>query len=487
MKVVGNLASMIGGPAPELEFWEIRFLAFSADGKSIASGSWDKSINLWDTKSSEWVREFFGLKQPAFCFAFSDDGKTMAAACTDRTVRGYDLVKGTELFNFAIGMQSVRCLAFSRDGKALAVGGAVWNGAKWMPGAALWKIPAGKRIRDLPAWSHCMAFTPDDKTLVVCDGAIHLFDTATGENRRPLTGHRNTIQGLAFAPDGQTLISEGGDRTVRYWNMKTGKQLRQHDGYSVTHTTKLAFSPDGTQIAHRTNDRKIVIRDIRTGKDVHTLVGHTGVIYAVAFLPDGKSLASAERDGPAFVWNIADASIIRRIAHPFGSGQSVVLSADGTLLAVAKRSWSTADTGPFLIDVLDTTSGKAVAKLSIDKSSAPAAMAFSPDKKRLFAGTYGNAVCILDMQTGKETRRFNAHGSGVQELTVSPDGTMLATGGHGWFAVWDAKTGRRCMQHRSHGHSIFSLAFSPDNRTLATGGADSTILFWDIPKDWNVD
>src|SRR5262249_49324749 len=95
-------------PAPQ----EIRFLAFTTDGRSVAAGTWDKTVTVWDVASGQRLRDFGGREQPATCFALSSDGKTLAAACSDGSLRGYDLVKGKDTFRIPLGAQFVRGLAY---------------------------------------------------------------------------------------------------------------------------------------------------------------------------------------------------------------------------------------------------------------------------------------------------------------------------------------------------------------------------------------
>lgn len=481
MAVVGDIRrSMTSGPAPELEFWNIKFVAFSPDGKSVGAASWDKGITFWEPRSGEWAREFGGAKQPAFCFAVSADRNLLAAAHSDRTLRIYDLTTGKQLHRYPTGMQSVRSLAFAPGGKYLAVGGSVFEGDRWIPGDAVWEVATGKRICELGTWASSMAYTPDGKTLVVCDGMTHLFDPMTGKERRPQIGHQSEVVGLAFASDGKTLVSEGGDRTLRWWSMKTGKEVRQCEGYAGAGNSRLAFSPDGRLLAHRTDARVIHVRDARTGKEVRTLKGHQGVIYPVAFSADGKTLVSAERDGPTVVWDVATAKEIRRIANPFGGGETVALSADGRLLAVVKANNTAPSKGPHHFSIFDTIKGQEVASFAIVGPQAPATLAFTRGNESLIAGTYNGIVLVLDARTGKEHHRIAAHDFYVRSLAVSPDGKQLASGGgfKGRIRVCDVATGRRIHDFPSNGQRTNALAFSPDG----TAGSDTTIVLWDVGK-----
>ncbi len=489
MAVVGDLFKGIGSGNAS-----IKFLAFTADGKSVAAASWDNTLVLWDVDSGEVKRQFGGLKQPLYCFALSSDDKTLAAACTgDNTVRGYDLANGKEVFKISPGLLRVEALAFAPGNKSLAIGGMVEEGNRLLEGDGIWDIATGKQLVHLNSISFSMIFTPDGSTLLAAGTyAIRLFDPTTGKELQARAGHTYPVPILVFAPDDKTLVSGGGDRTVRWWDLQTGKQTRLDGRYSP-----LAFSPDGRQFACLVDGKVISIRDANTGKELHALKEHARADLA-RFSADGKTLVSVG-DGHTIVWNVAEAKEVSRIT-PKGTGIAFSLSADGTLLGIGEIMVGPTSGGaglpgyasfsrqsgsiPQPISIYDIATGKTVGQFQIVDGAR--CLAFSPDNKLLFAGTGNGGVCVLDAKTGKETLRFTADDSRIQYLAVSPDGKLLATSSdkqsNNVIRVWQSKTGKKLDEFPANGCQINSLAFSPDGRLLASGGADSTIMLWDVAE-----
>ena len=207
MAVVGNVQQQTSG-----EFTSIRFLAFTADGKSIAAGSWDNSITLFEVASGEFVREFGGVKQPAHHFALSPDGNTLAMACFDKNIRFYELRSGKEVFKFTPDASIVNDIVFAPDGKSLAVAGIVSEGGGWIDGDGIWDVATGKKICRLPASSAFDLQCRDGKTLISCGsaGTVRIFDPANGRELHLCQGHTGMVYGLTFTADGPNSNLRGG-------------------------------------------------------------------------------------------------------------------------------------------------------------------------------------------------------------------------------------------------------------------------------------
>jgi WD40 repeat protein len=469
---------------------DIKFLAFTPDGKAVVSGSWDKAACLWDVQTGSVVRLLGGMSRPAHCFALSPDGKALAAAGDDGALRLYDLGTGRELLAIPGTGPRIQALAFAPDGQLLAAACTVQEGQHWFSAVNVWEVPSGRRVSQTPFCpAQAMAFSPDRSTLATCgwEGTVRLWQPRTGQESRPDGGHRGLVLGLAFAPGGRTLVSESDDRTVRWWDLATGKQTQQGDGSCAGLHACLALSPDGRLLAAmRADEDSITLRDAATGGEIRQLRGHQGLVYAVAFSADGKALVSAERDGPMIVWDVAAGQVSRRFRHAFvDGGQTVALSRDGALLAVAKDYHTSGFAGPHELGVWETATGRRVGTFWLRTRQPPARMVFSPDRKTLITGTYDGTICMLDVATGKEKLRFQAHEHAIGCLAISPDGEVLASSGTSWdgntIRLWGARSGKEISRFPAHGYQLYALAFSPDSTLLASGGADTTIVLWDVP------
>jgi len=259
-------------------------VAFSPDGKTLASASLDKTIKLWEVAAGKEQATLHGHSDWVVSVAFSPDGRTLASASDDHTVKLWDTVTGKERATLRAAVMSV---AFSPDGKTLASAGRDRT-------ITLWEVATGKDQAILGG--HCdsvisVAFSPDGKTLASAshDKTVKLWDVATGKEQATLQG---AVMSVAFSPDGKTLASAGNDKTVKLWEVITGKERATLQGNSSA-VRLVAFSPDGKILASVSFDKTVKLWDAATSKERATL---PGALMSVAFSPDDKTLASGSVD-----------------------------------------------------------------------------------------------------------------------------------------------------------------------------------------------
>jgi WD40 repeat protein len=453
----------------------ITSLAYSKDGKTIVTGSWDTTVRFWDASSGKELRVFRVSEAPVLAAGLSPDGKTLATAGRDMQVRLWDAPTGKLLQAWAGHRNWVLALAFTPDGKRLASGGrdAI---------VRLWDVAGGKELATLGGQGQeigSVAFSEDGKTLASAgaDGTVALWDAETGKELGKLEGHAGGATALAISKDGKCLASGGADKIIRLWDLAGKKEVRRFTGHDGR-ISSLSFSPDGKLLASTTGwpgnfDRTARVWDVDSGKELHKL--RAEYLGSVAFAPDGKTLALAPGDSTIHLFDPKTGKELNASARRMVRSQCLAYSPDGKLLAVPALS----------LLLLDASTGEVVRQLAGSTQGDYAAV-FSANGKLLAAGGRDGVVRLFDTSTGKVGRSFEGHKgqqpgqAWVTGLAFSPNGKLLAEAARdGIVHVWDVDKGTE-QQLSGHGGVVWSVAFAPDGERLISGGQDGTVRLWNV-------
>ena len=263
--------------------------------------------------------------------AFSSDGRLLASGSYDHTGKLRDLAAGKVLHTLAGGTK-VNSVAFSPDGMTVALGSD--------DSITLWDTATGQLSRTLKGHSgnvFCIAISADGKRLASAsaDHTVILWDLRTGQQVRTLKGHGDVVRSVAFSPDGSFLASGSGDKSIRLWNVMTGEPIRTLYGHTAI-PAFVAFSPDGRLLASAGIDMTVRLWDTLSGDLLRTL-DHPKQVSSVAFSPDGSVVASGCVDGVVRLWQSASGQILGSLTGPIASVLAVAYSPDGS--KIASGSW----------------------------------------------------------------------------------------------------------------------------------------------------
>ncbi|MCG5547534.1 caspase family protein [Halorhodospira halochloris] len=280
------------------DYW-VNSVAFAPDGQTLASGSWDKKIKLWDPETGEVLQTLSGHDGWVYSVAISPDGQLLASGSSDNTIGFWSTETGELLQKVAAHDDSVAAVAFSSDGKFLASGG-------FDDELNLWDLETGESPRVLSGHDqsvYAVSFSADSSLLASgsSDSTVKIWDAESGEELHTLSGHEGEVFAVAFSPDDEVLASAGRS-SIRLWDVETGDQLHtlsEHEGW----VSSLEFSPYGRILASGGADNTVRLWDAVTGDQLHTFSGHEEMVRSVAFAPDDEILASASRDNTVKLWS----------------------------------------------------------------------------------------------------------------------------------------------------------------------------------------
>jgi WD40 repeat protein len=447
-------------------------VVFSPDGQYLASASDDYKVKLWDVVTGECLHTYVGHTYSVNAVVFSPDGKMLASSSQDQTVRLWRLFPGklNPEIQALIGHQGrVWSIAFSPDGKTLVSGGED-------PTVRLWDLATGECIAEWEThndWVRSVAFSPNGRSIATGshDRTIKIWDVATQECLQVLQGHQNFVSKVAFSPDGRQLISGSYDRTIKLWDTNTGSCLKTLLGHR-SQVWNVAFHPSGEQIASGGDDHTTKIWNLKLCRCINTIAGYTNAVLSLSVSPDGNYLASGHDDKTIRVRDSRTGLLLKTLREHRNRVWSVQFSADGRLLASGSAD--------YLIKLWDWQLGDCLQTLR-GHTSWVWRVAFSPNGQMLASSSYDQTVKTWDILTGECLETLVGHNSPVVSVVFSPDGQFIASSDFsGKIKLWQSATGDCSHDFQGHTNIVWSIVFSNDGQWLVSASYDKTLRLWSV-------
>jgi WD40 repeat protein len=374
----------------------VRSVAYTPDGRGLATGSNDQTVRLWDTRTGELRHALQGAMRWVDLTQFSPDGRTLISTSLDGAIHLWDAENHALQMALQEQQAATRALAFSHDGARVLCGS-------------------------------------DDHT-------ARLWDTRTGALVEVLQGHQGPVRSVAISPDGRYLVTGSHDDTLRVWD---GAAKRLHLVLRDVHARiqfAMAFHPGGDLLACCRLDHTITLLHHASGKVLASVPMADKSPSVVAFDAQGRRLACGSRDGAVWLWDLdvtgsGEARVAGQAWQVQLSGEAiwrVLFSPDARLLACVGAGQD--------IHVLDAVTGQV--RYSVANPYGAYCLAFSRDSSRLVTAGADHTVLLRDASTGDVLQALRGHTSGLTSLSVSPDGTRLASSSaDGTVRLWRMDTG----------------------------------------------
>ncbi|NER25816.1 MAG: NACHT domain-containing protein, partial [Symploca sp. SIO1C2] len=449
----------------------VRSVCFSPDGQTLASCSDDCSVRLWNVNTGECFKILSAHTDRVESICFRPDGQTLASCSGDCSVKLWNVNTGECLKTFLAHTNRVKSICFSLDGQTLA-------SCSDDCSVKLWNVNTGECLKTFLAHVdlvESICFSPDGQTLASAskDCNVKLWNVSTGKCLKTLLGHTRRVWSVTFSPDGQTLISSSGDYTIRVWNIKTGRCLKILSGHTnFVRSVSFNFSPNSQILASGSDDHTVKLWDVTSGECLKTLQGYSNEIYSVAFSSQGMVLASGHEDNTVRVWDCNTGECLQTLQGHVSLIWSVAFSHYSRVLASGANDDK--------VKLWDVNTGQCINTLLANKK-AVFSTTFSCDGRTLAIGTEDYAVELWDVSTGKLLKSWQEHSRFVSSVAFSSQGMILASSSEDeTIRLWDVNNAQCLKTLRGHIGSVNSVTFSPDGYTLASGGQDQTIKLWDV-------
>ena len=447
---------------------QISSVAFSKDGRFVASGSRDSTVKVWEVATGLLIADLVkDNKEPVLSIAFSLDAKFVAMQSADGAVKVWDVQTGV-LVSSCVGLSGWDVnMAFSPDGRFVAAGNS----------SGLVKIceaQTGRLIAECighTANISCTVFCPNGRYMASgsCDNSVKLWEVETGRLVADCIGHKDWVNTVVFSSDNGLLASGSSDKTVKVWEVETGRLIGDCVGHNGS-VFNVAFSDDGKFIVSGSKDKTVKVWEVKTGRLVANCLGHTDWVLSVD--SSKKLFTSGSRDNTIKIWDIKTGRLVADCIGHKDWVFSVNFSQDGNLVA----SGSFDDT----VKIWEVKSGKVVTEWVRQGDDNVSCVGFSRDAKLVATGDKDGMVKVEKARNRQLISNCIGHEGTVNDIVFSPDGRFIGSGGDdGKVKVWEIHTGQLILDCTGHPDWVFSVDFSPDGKYVASGSWDNTVKIWE--------
>jgi WD40 repeat protein len=444
-------------------------IAFSPDGKLIATAGEDGVIKFWDAAQGVYKSPIYNNGTAIYALDFSPDSSLLVSGGAGNDAVLWNVETGGLVRTLRGHEGAIYSVAFNPAGDRIITGSADLD-------AIVWNVADGSPLQTLRgnhSTIYGVDYAPDGRTMLTAASGVKLWDYFYGTERFNLAAHHGEVLATAYSKDGQYILTGSRDRTAKLWAnflLIDTLKMKQNTGRNLD----AQYSSDGNWIVTTDEWGNILVHDAKNGEAVEKWAVKNMRVNAAAFDPtDSQRIVTGENDGTVNVWSRGRATPLLTIDAHSDAVTSAIFSPDGSKILSASRDGSA--------KAWDAQDGSLLLTLDKKDTSEIYDARFSDDGSQIVTAGSNQMAQTWDAQTGSRIKDFLGHTDYVRAAVFSHDGSRLYTASDdNTIKVWDTGTGKQLQNLTGHVGYVKALALSPDGKLLASAGTDTTVKIWDL-------
>jgi WD40 repeat protein len=445
----------------------ISSVSWNYDGTKIVSGSWDKTLKIWDTCIGELLHTLEGHSNWVTSVSWNHDGSKIVSGSFDETIKIWDASSGELLTTLEGHSNGILSVSWNHEGSKIVSG-------SWDKTIKIWDADNGALLNTLEGHSRevtSVSWNPDGTKIVSgsVDSTIKIWNAGNGELLNTFEGHSSEVTSVAWNCCGTKVVSGSRDKTVKIWNADCGELLKTLEGYAtVVHS--VSWNHDGSKIVSGSGDKMIKIWDADSGELLNTLEGYSDVVYSVSWSHDGSKIVSGSYDATIKIWEASNREVLNSPKHHSDTVNSVSWNRDDSQIVSGSAD------GP--IRIWNSLNGELLKTLE-GHSNEVTSVSWNHGSIKLVSGSWDRTIKIWNSVNGQLLTSLEGHSGSVTSVSWDHDDSKIVSGSSDkTIKIWDADYRKILNTLEGHATVVSSVAWNHDGSKIVSGSYDRTVKIW---------